>query len=200
MAFRVTCTRCDATIFSAVDHLNSAEIAKLVAHARSCPKAQPDDPPLDTDQLGGIPVAYRSPTDYVGRMPSLLVDRLASVANHSTLRLTHYGRRSGKPYEVTIWFMVEGETIYLVTANRERQWPRNVAVRPAVALHVGSSRFTGNAEPITEPATIAHVTDLMATKYWYTRPYVWLARLFGRQVTSAAFRVRLDAGNGTSAV
>jgi len=39
-------------------------------------------------------------------------------ANTSTLRLTHYGRRSGMPDEVTIWFMVEGEAVYLATANR----------------------------------------------------------------------------------
>jgi len=47
-----------------------------------------------------------------------LADRLAQVANTSTLRLTHYGRRSGTPYEVTIWFLVEGETICRATANR----------------------------------------------------------------------------------
>ena len=132
-------------------------------------------------------------------MTSALTDRLARVAKHSTLRLTHYGRRSGKPYDVTIWFMVEGEAIYLVTANRKRQWPRNVSVRPAVVLNVGGERFTGHAEPITDPTTIAHVTDLMARKYWYTWPYVWLARLFGRQVSSAAFRVRLEAIRGTAA-
>ena len=50
-------------------------------------------------------------------MTTTLADRLAPVANISTLRLTHYGRRSGMPYK-TIWFMVEGETVYLATANR----------------------------------------------------------------------------------
>lgn len=45
-------------------------------------------------------------------------DRLAPVANTAALRLTHYGRRSGMPSGVTIWFMVEGETVYLATASR----------------------------------------------------------------------------------
>jgi len=125
-----------------------------------------------------------------------LLDRLARVANRSTLRLTHYGRRSAKPYEVTIWFMVEGDTVYLVTANRERQWPRNVSVRPQVGLRIATEVFTGRVESITETAAIEHVTDLMAAKYWYTSPYVWLARLFGWQVPSAAFRVRVDADGG----
>lgn len=125
-------------------------------------------------------------------MSTPLADRLARVANHSTLTLTHYGRRSGKPYAVTIWFMVEGETIYLVTANRERQWPRNVAAHPEVELRIGGETFTGRAEALTEAAAIEHATDLMAAKYWYTRPYVWLARLLGWQVPSAAFRMHMQ--------
>ena len=51
-------------------------------------------------------------------MSTTLADRLAQGANTSRLRLTHYGRRSGMPYGVTIWFMVEGEAVYLATANR----------------------------------------------------------------------------------
>jgi hypothetical protein len=68
-----------------------------------------------------------------------------------------------------------------------------------VGRQVGSARFKGHAEPITDPGTIEHVTDLMAKKYWYTWPYVWLARLLGWRVSSAAFRVRLDAVRVTSA-
>ena len=122
-------------------------------------------------------------------MAATVADRLAQVANVSTLRLTHYGRRSGKPYEVTIWFMVEGEVVYLATANRKRQWPRNVALRPEVKLRIRTETFTGRVEAITDRATIEHVTDLLAAKYWYTWPYVALARLLGWQVPSAAFRV-----------
>ncbi len=125
-------------------------------------------------------------------MSSTLATRLARITDRSTLRLTHHGRRTGKPYDVTIWFLVEGETIYLVTANKERQWPRNVLARPDVELQVGGETFTGRVEHVTAPAEVAHVVDLMASKYWYTRPYVWLARLLGWTVTSAAFRVRVD--------
>jgi len=82
-------------------------------------------------------------------------------------------------YEVTIGFMVEGKTVYLATANRKRQWPRNVAIRPEVKLQIGNETFTGRVEAITDRATIEHVTDLIAAKYWYTWPYVVLARLLG---------------------
>ena len=127
-----------------------------------------------------------------------LANRLAHVAKHSTLQLTHYGRRSATPYEVTIWFMVEGETVYLVTANRERQWSRNVSVRPEVQLRIGDETFTGRVDVLTETAAIDHAVDLMAAKYWYTRPYVWLARQLGWQASSAAFRVRVDSEDSTT--
>ena len=51
-------------------------------------------------------------------MTTTLADRLTQVANTGTLRLTHYGLRNGMSYQVTIWFMVEGATVYLATANR----------------------------------------------------------------------------------
>jgi hypothetical protein len=51
-------------------------------------------------------------------MATTLGDCLAQVADASTLRLTHYGRRSGMSYQVTIWFMVESEAVYLATADR----------------------------------------------------------------------------------
>jgi hypothetical protein len=88
--------------------------------------------------------------------------------------------------------------VYLVTANRKRQWPRNVAVQPAVRLTIGSEIFEGQVEEITDRAAIEHVTDLMAAKYWYTWPYVWLARRLGWQVPSAAFSVRLGTGGRQS--
>lgn len=118
--------------------------------------------------------------------------RLARVADRATLLLTHHGRRSGTPYQVKIWFLVEGETMYLATANRERQWVRNVLANPAVTLRIGDATFTGRVEPVSDAAAVEHVVDLIAAKYWYAWPFIWLARLLGRQVASATFRVALD--------
>jgi hypothetical protein len=121
-----------------------------------------------------------------------LAARLAAVSSRSTCRLTHLGRRSGKRYEVTIWFMVEGETIYLATANATRQCVRNVKVNPSVSLAVSGETFTGTSEHIRDPAAERHVMDLVVAKYWYLRPFVTLGRLLGYDPTPAAsFRVRL---------
>jgi hypothetical protein len=41
------------------------------------------------------------------------MERLNKVAAKQTVKLTHYGRKSGKPHEVTIWFVVDGDQVYL---------------------------------------------------------------------------------------
>lgn len=126
-------------------------------------------------------------------MATSLAQRLARIASASTLQLTHYGRKSGKPYEVTIWFMVEGETIYLATASVQRQWVRNVKARPDVSLSVRGETFSGTATRLTDENDRAHVTELVKQKYWYVRPLLWIAELFGLDQGGGAFRVRLKS-------
>ena len=125
---------------------------------------------------------------------SALAGRLAQIASRSTLRLTHHGRKSGKPYEVVIWFMVEGEDVFLATMNAKRQWVRNVGRRPDVRLVADGETFTGTAERLAVEGDVRHVTDLLTAKYWYLWPLVAIARALGWDPTpDASFRVRVDA-------
>ena len=71
--------------------------------------------------------------------------RLKPLAGKSTLILTHYGRKSGKPYEVKIWFVVDGDSVFIGTANVERQWVRNVQKNPRIKLSVGGEKFEAEA-------------------------------------------------------
>jgi len=125
--------------------------------------------------------------------------RLSQVAKRWTLRLTHYGRQTGKAYQVTIWFLVEGETVYLVTQNMQRQWTRNVQARPDIQLQIGNELWNGEVTVITDQAEQLHVVDLMTQKYWIVRPYVWLQKQFAvcrpgeQRGRGGAFRVRLHA-------
>ena len=55
-----------------------------------------------------------------------LTHRLAAHRDRGTLQLTTLGRKTGKRHTVTIWFLVDGETVYLVTMKMRRDWPRNI--------------------------------------------------------------------------
>src|ERR1035441_8928863 len=67
-------------------------------------------------------------------MESNVLTRLNRVAARQTVTLTHYGRKSGKPCDVTIRFVVEDDKVYIGTANVNRQWVRNVQKTPQVKL------------------------------------------------------------------
>ena len=104
-----------------------------------------------------------------------LLARLASIADRGTLRITTQGRKSGKPHTVTIWFLVDGTTVYLGTLDARRDWVRNAEKTPAVELDIDGLRLRGRASTITDPTLEAHVRDLLAKKYWMA----WLGSWFG---------------------
>ncbi|HYB91048.1 MAG TPA: nitroreductase family deazaflavin-dependent oxidoreductase [Candidatus Binataceae bacterium] len=122
-------------------------------------------------------------------------DRLRRVAANSTLTLTHIGRTSGKPYQVTIWFMVDGDRLFLPTADVNRSWVRNVRKTPRVQLAIGEEKFEADAQMITDDRQRDHVFALVGRKYWYAFPMILLARLLIalglRKDTSGAFEATL---------
>jgi deazaflavin-dependent oxidoreductase (nitroreductase family) len=109
-------------------------------------------------------------------MASKAFERLRKVGDRSTLRLTHYGRKSGRPYEVTIWYLVDGDRMYLVSANADRNWVRNVKVRPGVSFKIGDQVFNGDVRAITDTKEREMVNGLVERKYWYVMPMLRLGR------------------------
>jgi len=107
-------------------------------------------------------------------------DRLAIVADRPTLRLIHHGRRSGTPYEVTIWFVVDGDTLYLTTMDRGRAWVRNVGRTPRVELQIGPERFAGTVIPVMAEEEKRREWELLKRKYWTMRLMNGMLRLAGR--------------------
>ena len=110
-------------------------------------------------------------------MASKAYARLRAVASRQTLRLTHYGRKSGRPYEVVIWYLVDGDRLYLVTANASRNWVRNVKARPGVSMRIGGEIFNGDVRPIVDQQERETVNALVERKYWYVAPMLRLGRL-----------------------
>ena len=105
-----------------------------------------------------------------------LADRLAGIAGRSTLRLTTRGRRTGRPHTVTVWFVIEGTTMYLATLNAKRDWVRNLARNPEATFDVGGLGLRGQVTTIGDPALAAHVGRLLAQKYWMAWIGSWLGR------------------------
>ena len=129
-------------------------------------------------------------------MESKSFERLRRAGDRQTLRLTHYGRKTGRPYEVTIWYLVDGDKLYLVTFNRNRNWVRNAKSRPAISLRIGEEVFNGDVREITDPQEREKVRALMDRKYWFTIPILRLGQFLSAmgiiRDNSTAFEVILS--------
>jgi deazaflavin-dependent oxidoreductase (nitroreductase family) len=114
-----------------------------------------------------------------------LAARLAALDRHRTLRLTTRGRKTGKRHTVTVWFLVDGKTLYLVTMNMKRDWPRNVRKNPAVELDIGGTKLKGTSE-LVRGRKMDEVRNLLCHKYWAA----WIGSWIGLG-PEGAFAVRL---------
>jgi deazaflavin-dependent oxidoreductase (nitroreductase family) len=107
-------------------------------------------------------------------MESTELARLRQVAGKQTTRLTHYGRKTGKPHEVTIWFVLDGDRLYIGTANVNRQWVQNVQKTPQVKLSIAGEKVEGTARFLTDRAEHERAMAAIRRKYWMFRPIIEL--------------------------
>ena len=128
-------------------------------------------------------------------MESTQLARLRRVAEKQTTRLTHYGRKTGKPHEVTIWFVVNDDKVYIGTANVNRQWVRNVQKTPRITLAVVNERFEGEAHFLADRAEHERAMGAIRRKYWMYRPLIALGQILAAigvmRDKSGAFEVTL---------
>ena len=85
-----------------------------------------------------------------------------------------------------IWFVVEGDKLYIGTANMNHQWTRNVQKTPRVRLSIGDDNFEGEARFLTDRGEHERVMALMCGKYWLFRPMYGLEWLLNRCRTRGA--------------
>jgi deazaflavin-dependent oxidoreductase (nitroreductase family) len=85
-------------------------------------------------------------------------------------------RKTGKPHEVTIWFVLDGDRLYIGTANVDRQWVRNVQKTPKIRLSIGGENFNGTARFLTDRPEHERAMAAIRRKYWMFRPIIELGR------------------------
>lgn len=102
---------------------------------------------------------------------------LRRLARNKTTVLTHYGRKTGKPYKVRIWFVLDRDKFYIGTANVNHQWVRNVQKTPQVKLSIGAHHLNGTARFLKDRSENERAMAAMRRKYWMFRPILDLGRL-----------------------
>ncbi len=110
-------------------------------------------------------------------MQSNAITRLKRVAGKQTATLTQYGRKTGKPHEVTIWFVLDDDKLYIGTANVNRQWVRNVKKTLQIKISISGETFEGNGRFLADRAEHERAMSAIWRKYWMFRPIIALGRI-----------------------
>jgi deazaflavin-dependent oxidoreductase (nitroreductase family) len=99
---------------------------------------------------------------------------LAGVADQATLELTTVGRTSGQSHTTTIWFVRQGDHIYVQSGKEGKtDWYRNALKHPAVTVRIGTLALRGRARSIDDAAETARVHELFVQKYMRARVVGW---------------------------
>lgn len=109
-----------------------------------------------------------------------------SLRRRKEILITVRGRRTGRKITLPVWFVLQGETLWLLSINGPRtQWFRNVLADPTIVITAGERRRTVTGTPVTGRAAVRPVAELFRAKYGRADVARYYARL------DAAVRVAL---------
>ena len=102
----------------------------------------------------------------------------AALNSANEVDLITTGRRSGRESSRPVWFVQQGEILYLVpVTGTDSQWYKNVLARPGIRLTASGARYATDAAPVRDARKIGQIVDAFRAKYgaqnvarYYTNP------------------------------
>lgn len=91
---------------------------------------------------------------------------IEAANNDREVTFTTYGRKTGKPSDVTIFVVTDGKRLFILSGQgMVRQWPQNLVARGEGALHLGGLDVKVKAKQVTDPTRTRMVAGLYGSKY-----------------------------------
>jgi len=91
---------------------------------------------------------------------------IARLARSREIKITVTGRKSGRTISIPIWFVLEGDTLYLLPVHgSDTQWYQNVLKNPAIGIEAGGAKAKIEAVPITDASRVSPVVEKFRGKY-----------------------------------
>ncbi len=95
------------------------------------------------------------------------MDKLkAALARYRQIQLSVIGRKTGQTVSIPVWFVLEGEKVYLLPVKgSDTQWYKNVLKNPSIRIDARGVEAEFRATPITEAKTLKSVIEKFREKY-----------------------------------
>jgi deazaflavin-dependent oxidoreductase (nitroreductase family) len=88
------------------------------------------------------------------------------LARSSEITINVTGRKSGRTISNPIWFVSEGDKLYLLPVQgSDTQWYKNVLKNPSVRIDAGGAHSSMKVTPVTDPAQVKSVVEKFRSKY-----------------------------------
>jgi deazaflavin-dependent oxidoreductase (nitroreductase family) len=82
------------------------------------------------------------------------------------ITLTVAGRKTGRKISIPVWFVLQGEQLYLLPVKgSDTQWYRNILQDPAMQIGVPGEQAEYRAVPMTEAESVHSVVERFREKY-----------------------------------
>jgi deazaflavin-dependent oxidoreductase (nitroreductase family) len=92
-----------------------------------------------------------------------LKDRLSRFRE---IKISVTGRNSGRTISIPVWFVLEGEKLYLLPVQGSHtQWYKNVLKNPSIRIEARGSEAKLQAVPITDAEGVSSVVEKFREKY-----------------------------------
>jgi deazaflavin-dependent oxidoreductase (nitroreductase family) len=92
-----------------------------------------------------------------------LKDRLSRFRE---IKLSVTGRSSGRTISIPVWFVLEGEKLYLLPVQgSDTQWYKNVLKNPSIRIDARGAEAKLQAVPITDATEVSSVVERFRDKY-----------------------------------
>ena len=76
------------------------------------------------------------------------------------------GRKTGQTISIPVWFVLEGEKLYLLPVQgSDTQWYKNVLRNPSIRIDARGAEAEFRAKPITESNSVKSVIEKFREKY-----------------------------------
>jgi deazaflavin-dependent oxidoreductase (nitroreductase family) len=76
------------------------------------------------------------------------------------------GRKSGRKISIPVWFVLDGETVYLLPVSGSKsQWYRNVVENPVMGIEARGAEGEFRATAVTGAGAVKSVVEKFREKY-----------------------------------
>jgi deazaflavin-dependent oxidoreductase (nitroreductase family) len=99
-------------------------------------------------------------------MPNLKNSLKDRLTRYRQIKIGLIGRKSGKTISIPVWFVREGEKVYLLPVHgSETQWYKNVLRNPSIRIDARDVRSELRATTVTDAKAVKLVVERFREKY-----------------------------------